>query len=90
MAATASATLQNLETRLRRLEHYLDPAPTQGSGDDRQTPDVEAVQSRLRKLESQTADALGSNQHIQALAQLCMSISHQKSECINVTRSGPS
>lgn len=76
MAATAAATLESLEPRIKRLEHYLNTSLEDDRVDKRQsltveTPDT-AVETRLRRLETQLTSMVHNNRPLLELASIRM------------------
>ena len=83
MAEAASVTLQNLEWRLKRLEHFLSSVSKEQDTGDNPAYDADAEQEavgvRLKRLESRTQQLVRNNQVANALVNLCMrvNIDHQ-------------
>lgn len=76
MAETAAATLQSLDWRVKRLEHYLSPATAGAEAEDGDstngTSKSESVHFRLQNLERRLADIIRSNRNADALLHLRM------------------
>lgn len=78
MAETAAATLQSLDWRVKRLEHYLSSASagaeTDGENTESSDSQSESVHSRLQSLERRFADVIRSSRNAEALLRLRMTL----------------
>lgn len=81
MAETAAVTLQSLEWRLKRLEHFLGAASKEHTGGDfvetDPKPANEAIDVRLKRLESRTQHLIRNNRVADSLLTLCKPVSNR-------------